>query len=148
MAAGKSTLAKELAKKNDAVLLREDSWLSQLYPEEITNIPEYIKYSGRLKNILSEHIQLLLSHGVSVVLDFPGNTVNQRSWFRAIYEQVNVSHVLHFVDASDEICKQQLKERNKDKPMETAFTSAEEFDEITKYFEAPSEKEGFNIIRY
>ncbi|MFV2056201.1 MAG: AAA family ATPase [Thiohalomonadales bacterium] len=68
----------------------------------MTDIPRYIKYSGRLKNVLSEHIQSLLSHGVSVVLDFPGNTINQRSWFRAIYEQVNVSHVLHFVDVSDD----------------------------------------------
>ncbi|NOX42424.1 MAG: ATP-binding protein [Gammaproteobacteria bacterium] len=148
MAAGKSTLANALAKKHNAVLLREDSWLSQLYPDEITDIPGYVKYSGRLRNILSEHIQSLLSHGVSVVLDFPGNTVMQRSWFRAIYKQVNVSHVLHFIEVSDDICKQQLNERNKHKPVGTAFTSAEEFDEITKYFEAPSDKEGFNIIRY
>jgi len=33
-------------------------------------------------------------------------------------------------------------------PVGTAFTSTEEFDEITKYFEVPSEKEGFNLIRY
>ena len=51
---------------------------------------------------MSEHIKLLLSHGISVVLDFPGNTPAQRKWFRAIFEQVNVSHILHFIDASDE----------------------------------------------
>ncbi len=101
-----------------------------------------------MKNIISEHIQSLLSHGVSVVLDFPGNTINQRSWFREMIEGVNVPHVLHFVDISDDVCKQQLKERSKEVPVGTPFTSAEEFDEITKYFEAPSKKEGFNIIRY
>ncbi|VAX28497.1 hypothetical protein MNBD_NITROSPIRAE01-117 [hydrothermal vent metagenome] len=148
MASGKSTLAKNLANKQGAILIQEDNWLSQLYPEEITDIPGYIKYSDRLKNVISGHIQSLLSHGISVVLDFPGNTINQRRWFRTMYEQVNVSHLLHFVDVRDDICKKQLKERSKGKPVGTAFTSAEEFDEITKYFEAPSEKEGFNIMRY
>ena len=148
MAAGKSTLAIELAKGNNAILLIEDDWLSHLYPEEITDIQEYIKYSVRLKNILSGHVVSLLSHGVSVVLDFPANTKDQRNWFRSIYERANTSHTLHFVDVSDAICKRQLKERSKDKPEGSAFTSDAEFDAITKYFQAPSEDEGFNIIRY
>ena len=49
---------------------------------------------------------------------------------------------------SNDICKRQLKERSKDKPGGSAFTSDAEFDAITKYFQAPSEDEGFNIIRY
>ena len=148
MASGKSTLAKDLAEKHDAILLREDKWLSQLYPEEIFDIPGYLKYSARLQNILSEHIQSMLSRGVSVVLDFPGNTKEQRNWFRAIYEQANVSHILHFVDVSDDICKRQLRERSKDKPDGSAFTTEAEFNAITKYFQTPSEQEGFKIIRY
>ncbi|NEQ39215.1 MAG: ATP-binding protein [Okeania sp. SIO3I5] len=47
MAAGKSTLAKHLSEKHNALLLEEDNWLSQLYPGEITDISGYIKYSGR-----------------------------------------------------------------------------------------------------
>ena len=148
MAAGKSTLAIELAKDNNAILLIEDDWLSHLYPDEITNIQDYIRYSKRLKNMISGHVVSLLCLGVSVVLDFPANTKDQRNWFRAIYEQANVSHSLHFVDVSNDICKRQLKERSKDKPEGSAFTSDAEFDAITKYFQAPSEDEGFNIIRY
>jgi len=148
MAAGKSTLAKKLSDQHHAILLSEDDWLSQLYPEEIIDISGYIKYSARLQNILSEHIQSLLSQGVSVVLDFPGNTRDQRNWFRNIYEQANVSHTLHFVDVSDDICKQQLKERSKNMPDDAAFTSEATFDAITQYFQAPSANEGFNIIKY
>ncbi len=148
MAAGKSTLAIELAKANNAILLIEDDWLSHLYPEEITDIPEYIRYSVRLKNILSGHVASLLSHGVSVVLDFPANTKDQRNWFRDIYEQASASHTLHFVDVSNDICKRQLKERSKYKPEGSAFTSDAEFDAITKYFQTPSEDEAFTIIRY
>ena len=148
MAAGKSTLARTLAEKNGGVLLREDHWLAQLYPEEITDIPGYLKYSSRLKNVFSSHIQALLAQGVSVILDFPGNTKEQRNWFRTIYTQANVAHALHFIDVSDAVCKHQLKERSKDKPNGAAFTSEQEFDAITKYYQAPSESEGFNIIKY
>ena len=148
MASGKSTLAKELAEKYNAILIVEDDWLSELFPNEITNIPEYIQYSSRLKNALSNHIKSLLSSGASVVLDFPANTENQRNWFRSLFEQTNTSHILHFVDKNNEQCKQQLKERNKNKSEGTAFTSDEEFDAITQYFQAPLETEGFNIIRY
>jgi predicted kinase len=148
MAAGKSTLAVELAKDNHAILLVEDNWLASLYPEEITNIQAYMQYSVRLKNVLSGHVVSLLSHGVSVVLDFPANTKHQRDWFRTIYEQAAVEHTLHFVDVSDDRCKRQLKARSIDKPEGSVFTSDAEFDAVTKYFQAPSEAEGFNIIRY
>ena len=148
MASGKSTLAKEIAEKNNAILLSEDQWLENLYPEEITDIPEYLRCSSRLKNILSGHIRELFSHKISVVLDFPGNTKGQRNWFRSIYEKEGVAHALHFIDASDEICKSQLKKRSDNKPDGAAFTTDEEFEAITKYFQEPSENEGFNIIRY
>jgi predicted kinase len=122
MAAGKSTLAVELAKDSNAILLIEDDWLSHLFPDEISDIQDYIRYGHRLKKILSGHVVSLLSHGVSVVLDFPANTKDQRNWFRAIYEQANASHVLHFVDVSNDICKRQLKERSRDKSKGSAFT--------------------------
>ena len=95
MAAGKSTLAKTLAEKYNAILLVEDEWLSVLYPEQITNIPDYLEYSSRLQKLLSNHIKSILSSGVSVVLDFPANTESQRNWFRVIFEDTKSSHILH-----------------------------------------------------
>jgi len=148
MAAGKSTLAKALASENAVILLSEDDWLSTLYPEEIADISGYVKYSTRLQNILTDHVQSILSSGVSVVLDFPGNTENQRKWFRSIFEKSNVSHILHFIDAGDDLCKRQLFERSKNKPEGAAFTTEAEFDMITTYFQPPNEAEGFNIVKY
>ena len=148
MAAGKSTLAKTLAKKHNAILLVEDEWLSELYPEEITNIPDYLEYSSRLKNVLSNHIKSILSSGVSVVLDFPANTESQRTWFRLLFEETKSSHILHYVDKSDDECKQQLKKRSANMPEGSAFTTDKEFDAINKYFQTPVESEAFNIARY
>ena len=148
MAAGKSTLAEKLATENNAILLIEDMWLAGLYPDEITDIPGYIKYASRLHDVLADHIIAILKHKVSVVLDFPANTVNQRNWFRKLYESAGVTHTLHYVDVGDDVCKKQLEQRSKNKPAGSAFTTAEEFDYITKYFQPPSTAEGFNVTTY
>lgn len=148
MAAGKSTLARDLAQRERAVLLREDEFLGRLFPGEITSIQAYVTCSSRLKTALAPHICALLSMGISVVLDFPGNTKAQRAWFRELVERANVPHELHFIDASDDVCKRQLKERSKGLPVGTRWTTDAEFDAMTSYFQPPSVDEGFNMVRH
>lgn len=148
MASGKSTLAKSLAEENNTILMAEDVWLSYLYPEEINDFNDYIKYSRRLKSLLFQHIQDILTQGTSIVLDFPGNNPSQRDWFRSIFESAEVNHVLHHIIASDELCKRQLKIRSQDKPEGSKFTTEAEFAAITKYFQPPTPEEKFNIKTY
>ncbi len=50
MAAGKSTLARELAEREHAVLLVQDEFLERLFPGEIVDIQGFMKYSARLKD--------------------------------------------------------------------------------------------------
>ena len=147
-AAGKSTLSKQLASEKNAILISEDLWLSKLYPEEINELPDYVLYSSRLKSAISEHVANLLKNGSTVVLDFPGNTVDQRSWFRSLIDQAGCMHVLHYIEASDSLCKQQLHKRNEDLPEGNAPVTDELFDLVTSYFQEPSESEGFNIKKY
>jgi shikimate kinase len=45
MAAGKSTLAKDLAQRENAVLFVQDEFLDSLFPGEITDIPGFVKCS-------------------------------------------------------------------------------------------------------
>jgi predicted kinase len=148
MAAGKSTLAAELARREEAILLVQDHFLATLYPGDIVDIAGYVKYSSRIRDALTPHITALLSKGITVVLDFPANTKSQRDWFRGLFESTNVAHELHFIDAPDELCKRQLRERSSRLPQGAAFTSEAEFDAITSYFQAPSTQEGFNVVRH
>ena len=148
MAAGKSTLARDLAERHNAVLLVQDEWLGALFPGEIVNISTFFDRSSRLRNALAPHICALLSKGISVVLDFPANTREQRAWFREILARAQVEHELHFIDAPDPLCKHQLKERSRDLPAGTRWTTDAEFDAITAYFQPPSEEERFNIVRH
>ena len=148
MAAGKSTLAKDLAAHGEAILLVQDELLECLFPGEITDVPGFLDRSSRLRRAIASHICALLSKGVSVVLDFPGNTTAQRAWFREMFERAHVEHELHFIDASDELCKRQLKDRTKHLPPGTPWTTDAEFDAITLYFQPPSDDEAFNVVRH
>ncbi len=148
MAAGKSTLAKELAARERAVLLNQDRLLDTLFPGEVVDVPTYVKFSTRINQAIGPHVSALLALGISVVVDFPGNTRSQRAWFREIFERAGADHELHFIDAPDELCKQQLKERSKDLPPGTPWTSEAAFDLIAAHFLPPVEDEGFTVIRH
>ena len=146
MAAGKSTLAKALAARENAVLLVQDELLETLFPGEVRTIPDFLDRSSRLRLALTTHIVALLAKNVSVVLDFPANTTRQREWFRQIIDQARVDHELHFVDSSNALCLAQLKERSKHLPPGTPWTTQAEFEAITVYFQPPLEEENFHVV--
>jgi predicted kinase len=102
--AGKSTLTKRLAAAPATVLISEDDWLAALYPDEIHTLADYVRCSGRLRQIMAVHVEALLVSGMSVVLDFPANTLNSRAWARGIFEKAGVAHRLHFLDVPDAVC--------------------------------------------
>jgi predicted kinase len=148
MAAGKSTLARELAAREDAVLLIQDEFLAALFPGEIADVPAFLARFARLQAALAPHIRRLLAKGLSVVLDFAGNTRSQRAWFRELVDGTGARLELHYIDASDALCKRQLKQRSAHLPAGTAWTSEAEFDAITAYFQPPADDEAFTVIRH
>jgi predicted kinase len=148
MAAGKSTLASALAAREDAVLLVQDELLGALYPGEILDLSDFVRCSARLRTALTPVIQTLLRQGISVVLDFPGNTKAQRIWFRELFEAAGADHELHFIDAPDELCKAQLRQRSSELPAGSAWTTEAEFEAVTAYFVAPAPDENFNVVRH
>ncbi|OWY64897.1 cell division protein ZipA [cyanobacterium TDX16] len=145
MGSGKSTKAIELAGEYNAILLSEDEWLSALYPEEIKVFDDYLKYSSRLKPLLKKHVQTLLNSGISVVMDFPGNTPTQRAWFKEIFSDSEISHRLYYLEASDELCLKQLERRRKTNPSRADFDTKKVFHQVNSYFQPPTESEGFAL---
>lgn len=145
MAAGKSTLAAKMARERRAILISEDEWLSALYPGEINNFSDYIAYSSRVKPVLQAHVGQLLVAGLSVVMDFPGNTPKQRAWFREIYSAHGAPHELHYVLVDDETCLKQLKLRRNERPERARFDKEEVIERVTSYFEPPTASEGFAV---
>ena len=148
MAAGKSTLARELADRENAILFVQDDLLEALFPGDITDIQAFVQCCSRLKNALTPYICALLSKRISVVLDFAAATKAQREWFRELIERTNVAHELHFVDVSDALCKSQLRDRSKGLPAGAPWTTDADFETINVYFQPPSEDEKFNVVRH
>jgi hypothetical protein len=85
------------------------------------------------------------AQGLSVVLDFPANTVSSRNWMRSLIAQAGVAHELHLLDIPDTVCKQRLRERNTGGIHPFQVTEAD-YDLFTSYFVTPEPSEGFNVV--
>jgi predicted kinase len=109
IATAKSTLTKKLSAGPNTIALSEDYWLARLYPGEIKTVSDYVRCAARLREAIGSHIENLLRAGVSVVLDFPANTVANRDWMREIFVRAGADHLLHFLDVPDEIFKARLR---------------------------------------
>jgi len=145
IAAGKSSLARRLASRPGTLLVSEDHWTSHLFADELKTIEDYGRLSARLRAAMAPHIVDILRHGLSVVLDFPANTVRQRSWMRSLIADAGVDHELHWLDIPDAVCLERLRNRNAGGEHPFQVSDAE-YIQFTSYFVAPASDEGFHVI--
>ncbi|CAM3661747.1 cell division protein ZipA [Rouxiella silvae] len=145
IASGKSTLSATLAAQPGTVIISEDSWLAHLFADEMHSVNDYIRCSAKLRNAIKPHVIALLKAGISVVLDFPANTLANRQWMMSIVNESNVDHQLHYLNVEDEVCKARLRARNEAGNHDFSATD-EQFDLITRYFVEPTAEEGFTLV--
>lgn len=147
IAAGKSTLAARLAAADGTVLVAEDAWLAALFGDEMTTGADYVRYAARLRSAMGPHVTALLTAGLSVVLDFPANTVESRLWMRGIFEAAGAGHRLHLLAPPDAVCLERLRLRNAqgDHPFKV---SEAQFVRFSRHFAPPAPEEGFTIVRH
>ncbi|SMF35853.1 MULTISPECIES: ATP-binding protein [unclassified Pseudomonas] len=144
IASGKSTLAKSLATELSALLLSEDHWLSKLYPDQIKSVTDYVRFSRQIRDVVGPLVTDVLGAGVTVVLDFPANTLQDRQWLRGLADAAGVAHCVHYIEVHDDVCRSRLHIRNRRADHEFAATDAE-FDLITSYFQPLDKDEGLQI---
>lgn len=144
---GKSTLAEQLAKRHRALLIGEDRWLKTLFGEEMHSLADYVRYAARLKAALLPHLIALLDAGNTLVLDFPMNTRSTRAWASKLARQAQVGAQLHLLEVADDVCLARINQRNAqgEHPFQL---SAEQFQQLARYFEPPQEDEGLPIVRH
>lgn len=147
IAAGKSTLAAQLGRAPGTVTLSEDAWLAGLFADEMTSVAGYVRCAARLRGVIGPHVADLLAAGVSVVLDFPANTVETRAWMRGILDRTGAAHRLHLLEVPDAVCLARLRARNAGGAHPFAVTEAQ-FHRVTAHFEPPRPEEGFAIERH
>lgn len=145
IAAGKSSLAAKLGAAPLTVIVSEDKWTAPLFGSEMATVEDYVRCSAKLRAAMGPHLVDLLKAGVSVVLDFPANTLANRAWMKQLADEAGVPHRLHFLDVPDEICRARMHARNAAGAHEFAPTDAH-FDLITSYFVPPTVAEGLEIV--
>ena len=144
IASGKSTLAGTLSTEHAAMRISEDQWLAQLYPGDILSVADYLRCAQRIRAVVGPLVVGLLASGVTVVLDFPANTLANRQWLLGLAQAAGVPHRLHYLELDDDTCRARLHARNAHGEHDFAATDAE-FDLITRHFCVPSEEEGLVI---
>jgi len=129
------------------ILITEDDWLNALFADELVSLPDYVRCSSKLRQIMAPHIASVLNAGVSVVLDFPANTVGQRGWMRGVLDNVTAAHQLHVLEVPDEVCLARLRVRNGKGDHPFAVTEAQ-FRQFSSHFVGPLPDERFNVVRH
>jgi predicted kinase len=147
IAAGKSTLCARLAAAPATVLIAEDAWTKTLFGDEMRDVADYVRVSAKLKSAMGPHVTRLLEAGIDAVLDFPGNTRATRAFWKAAADEAGARLVLHWLDVSDEVCRERLHRRNAEGEHAFAGVTDEQFDLITRRFEPPDAAEGLEIVR-
>ena len=145
IASGKSTLSAQLGRTGRTVVISEDAWLGALFGDEMASITDYVRCSGRVREVLGPHCVELLRAGTSVILDFAANTPEQREWALSVAKAAQVTLKLHWLDVPDALCRERLKARNAKGQHPFAVSDAD-FEKITSYFVAPDANEGFELI--
>jgi predicted kinase len=144
--AGKTTIANELARGHNTILLSEDVWMVRLFGDQMKTFDDYIHFSRKLKTVVGPLASQLLRAGNNVVMDFQANTTAGRAFFRSVFESANAAHVLHHVRASDRVCLDRIAQRNLELPEGAHHLTEDVFAQVAAYFEEPQETEGFYIM--
>ncbi len=146
-ASGKSTLTARLGRAPGTVVVSEDDWLAALFPDQMATLADYARCAGRLRAAMGPHVSALLNAGLSVVLDFPANTIATRNWMRGILQPTEADHCLHLLDTPDAVCLDRLRARNASGNHPFAVTEAQ-FAIVSRHFVPPAAEEGFTVLRH
>jgi predicted kinase len=145
--AGKTTLARQIARTAPAILFCEDEWMFRL-ADPIENLQQYLAAAAKIRSVIAPLSIDLLKLGTSVVFDFAGNASSDRRWVRSIFESAGANHQLHYIPIDDDTCKTRVRQRNVSKPEGLFFghVTDQQVDEVNKYFTAPGTEENFIVV--
>lgn len=147
IASGKSTLAAKLGQQPGTLRLSEDEWLPPLFSDQMASGADYARCARKLRQVLGPHVAALLKAHVSVVLDFPANTLETRAWMRDILRDSGAADQMHVLIAPDEVLLARLQARNASGTHPFAATE-EQFHRFSSHFTPPTAAEGITIVEH
>lgn len=143
LGAGKTTFARELAKRERALRFSIDEWYLQLFADGPTYELDRDRFARVLE--LSNRVWTeVLAHGVDVVLDFGFWQRALRDRVRTLASSVGAESRLYWVRCSDDVALRRCRSRNGD---ERSFLISETgFEEMKTRFDALGADETFENV--
>jgi predicted kinase len=147
-AAGKTTYAHALARRESAVPFVLDEWGARLYGPDVQGpieFPWMLERLGRCNALIWSTAEGVLAAGASVVLDIGAMRRADRDRIRQIAEAKGLSLRWHFVDAPQEVRRARVANRNTAKGETFVMeVTPEMFEMLETIYEppAPAELEG------
>lgn len=137
---GKTTLAKQLEKSENALRFCPDEWIANILLDP-TDTVEMDRLRSIVESMQWDFAKRLLVLGINVILENGFWSREERSRFRAEAETIGAKVKLHFLDVELNELWQRLSERNANLPLGTFFVRREDLESWAKLFEPPSEDE-------
>ena len=135
-AAGKTTLARQLAADRSALRLTQDEWLTALgsspWDEQTRE-----KVDHQLWNLAQEVLRL----GMSVVLDFGLWARIERDEMRSAARGLGVGVELHYLDVPTDVLWRRIQARNSQPPWDSYSIRRADLDGWLLLFQAPDAAE-------
>lgn len=138
--AGKTTLAKSLEHRSDAIRLSPDEWIEPLLSDK-RDRAEMDRLRPAIEEIQWTLICRLLSTGASVIWEQGFWHKDERLKFRSQASLLGAKVVLHVLDLSVETLKKRISARNLDLPHGSFHVDPSEIDTWWSWFERPGDIE-------
>ncbi|MFF4397341.1 AAA family ATPase [Streptomyces sp. NPDC001480] len=130
--AGKTTMARQLAKKHTALRLTPDEWMIPLFGESEADGKRDV-LEGRLLSLALDALKL----GTSVIVDFGCWSRDERSAIRWLVESAGASCQLVYVPVDSEIQRARIAHRQSTTPNQTFPISETDLSRWRTLFEEP-----------
>jgi predicted kinase len=138
--AGKTTLAKCLARERPALRLTPDEWIASLLADASDTV-ELDRLRSPVESVQWEVAARVLALGVDVVLDWGFWSRQERDDYRARAGALGASAEVRFLDASRDALWARLSARNDDLPPGTFVVTEAQLDLWWSWFEPPTADE-------
>ena len=137
---GKTTLAKQLEEKHNAIRLCPDEWITQILADQ-KDTNEMDRLRDIVESIQWDVAKRSLVLDVDVILENGFWSRKERSRFRTEAESLGARVELHFLDITLDELIRRIEKRNSELPAGTFHVSKEDLLLWAKSFEPPQDDE-------
>lgn len=140
--AGKTTFARKLEKKTEAVRITKDEWIIKIFGNKITLDKKFEVFDKNITELATDIAFRILRSGKDVIIDEGFWVRSQRDDIKKKILGVGAKPIFYYVEYSVEKMRERVINRSKYPSIDSFEISEEMFDKYLKYWEPPTKEEG------